>query len=621
MAIERKSQAAEQNNAGANQQENAAPISDQGLDLFGVSGMAQSRIGGNSSARYEEFAKIMTEQKASIEKNKPVTIDIIELRQENTNLYYSMLLVAVSSSRHPEVGVAYHALVDAGSNKPTTSRDGTFQSHGMSESIQLHTVPSDAMDERMVKVLQATMNARYPGRPTYYADGTVLHVTMSHENKDAINSALRNAVNAGMQELQRRSPGGVDINLASMSRKGCLSQAIQFSQGTLIDPVGMPTRSDFLIDTSARPLQRNNKQHSLNDTDVHNLGRSTGFVELVYVAPNQQQQMMYNAMYQDRRLLAPLVVTTELQLDVIPTLGAVLVALASTTVAMANNNWMSVFRPTPTRNNGVDLRDIGAANIECNLGNEPSGYGRPADTKSADFQSTELIKLMSGCINAMNLSFAVDVPNMGPQSHYLCWFSQCHNENNAGEAYKAIIRAANIVTNNKFAERFPAGAPVTVASMPYLSGTWMDQDGQQRDLRDIDYLAMANLQGTKNPAILRAWTETWLQTNIAIEKRLSDRAKLLQMATNDQAVFTGRGERVVLSNQFLKALVEAIRSLEVQFQTGQVNGMSFNDQRSSGQFMAQAVNFVQDFNMAAYPQVNGSNGYGYVAGNNLRFGN
>ena len=67
-------------------------------------------------------------------------------------------------------------------------------------------------------------------------------------------------------------------------------------------------------------------------------------------------------------------------------------------------------------------------------------------------------------------------------------------------------------------------------------------------------IAVNNAFGQTEMAHVRTYSDTYLQTNIALEKRLSDRWNIIQAITKNKAVCTGFAERVTFSEAFLTAL-------------------------------------------------------------------
>lgn len=561
------------------------------VDLFGVASFGQVSNNWQQDQRYEEYAKFLSEKAPIVQQLRPgIKLNVHELRRDSSGLFYSMFAVAVSVAAAPERGVAYHLLIDAGTGKrPLEVREHTLNLGGVNDTLLLPEVPSEVMDDKLAAIVREWMGSLYGGVSHYYCDSTILPSSMPTEIEAYMGNALLNAMNACCVELQFRA-GGADINLGHLANEAMLHQNMQFTRQTLMDAVGQPVRSDILIEISARPRRNNNENRyqGLNHSDQKKLASVSGFVELVY---NPIQQNMHYALpgqMIDRRMFSPLLVMTDMSMDIMPTAGAVELALVGMLQLRQGHSWLAAVRSTANRRGGVDYHDIGALNIEANIAGDPGAYGEPINTDSAEFNDQMLVTLISSTIRLEETHLAIDVPQMAPQSHYLRLFSDCWQDGNQPEsrAYQRLIRAANILTNNEFNRFFPAGTPIVLKGMAYLGGTYIDQAGQTRDLRELDYLAVANIVGKKNPALLRTWTDTWLKESDDAQKRLSDRLKLLLTLTNDQAVVTHRGDRLVINNQFLMALEQALHAAKVQITQSKASDVNFNDQRATASWMS-----------------------------------
>jgi hypothetical protein len=171
------------------------------------------------------------------------------------------------------------------------------------------------------------------------------------------------------------------------------------------------------------------------------------------------------------------------------------------------------------------------------LENNQSGFGQRIDTKSDSFQLQQLGQLISSLYRP-ELLISMDVPECASQTWYLSIFKEASVGNK--HALDLLLRAANDLTNGNFSRYFTADKPVFINPFNRVHlGYYMDKNGMKRDIRAIDYLAVANFIGDKDPTRIRAWSDTFLRKDVPLEIRLADRKALIDGLTHNNAIYTG----------------------------------------------------------------------------------
>ena len=200
------------------------------------------------------------------------------------------------------------------------------------------------------------------------------------------------------------------------------------------------------------------------------------------------------------------------------------------------------------------MHDIGAIGIEANFENNPNGVGTRIDTMSDSFKPEHLHKLIASTIKP-GLIMSLDVPECGPETWYNDVFAAAAENNQKANA--AIVDAAMTLTNGAFGRYFPTGAQVAIDENNRIHmGHYSDANGVRKDIRDIDYLAVMNLVGEKDPQVIRDWSDTFLRTNYPLPLRLSARKRIISGIFSD-VVFTGFARRVTFTPEFINALEKA----------------------------------------------------------------
>lgn len=485
--------------------------------------------------------------------NPETEITLIDIDRVNEpDLAFSCIAVCMRLKSTPNTGVACHLLV----LEATGDKLAPVYVNENQQQIELLKVTGDALDKVLFDIVEQKIRNTFPQQQIFIIDGCVIPVNFNPEDKARVHML---ALNAGLScgtELKMRTNGFMDFNLATAGNDNNLVINIAFNRQQIEDPVGEPMRSDILLNFVS---QRQN-QPQMRNTSVNSGAREirvsemSGFIDLLW-SPVVQGPVLNpwaQQMPQQTQKYAARLVMTNLASNFSYTPASVLLTLVTALSLRDDNNWIQSFRPIPSSDKEIDLRDIGALNIEANLMGEQTGHGQRVDTKSESFRLEDLGQLVASLIQP-GLVISMDVPECGPQTWYLSLFATAANGNQA--AMQLIYNAAQILTNGNFSKHFTYGTPMfdDVGNRVHL-GYWTDRHGQRRDIRDIDYLAVANLVGDRNPQMIREWSDTWISSRAPLHVRLAARRKMISALTNESAEFTGFAQRVTFTSIFLDAL-------------------------------------------------------------------
>lgn len=477
-------------------------------------------------------------------------------RQNEASLYFSIVIVAGTMRSVPGLVAVHVMLVEASNEKPRA-----IQTTVADQQIEILRVSSDAFDERLQKIAMDEMQKQYPGQRQVYVDGCVIPSEFNPEDLNACHSMALNAGTAVGTELMRSAKGFRDLNIATDARGLQTEIEITFGKNTYTDTLGMPMRSDVVINFANRKPAQGDFRQSLNNGDRDlRVSQVSGFVDLLY-APQQQSNNIWGMNQQNmQQKFAPNLIITSLQTEMGYTPAMILLALVTAATANNNNNWVQAFRPTSVRANdkSVDMSDLGAINIEGNLNGAPgTRYGEYQDLRAQNVRPEEINQLISGLVFP-NLILSLDVPDCSSQTWYLSIFRDAFL--GRVSAQKAIINAANELTNGEFGKIFQPTSPLfenttgPEGNRVHL-GYWSDTAHNVRDIRDFDYLAVANLLGRNNPQYIADWTDTFFATNYPQALRINSRKKFIDEMSNFTAVYKGFATRVTMSGSFMAALV------------------------------------------------------------------
>ena len=520
-----------------------------------------------------------------------VEIQLLDLDNVNEpDLVYSAIIVALRNKKSADVGIAFHVLLLEATGVKLQS---LFENYNGNQ-VEIFRVTSDAFDKVLIDSAMNKVRKAFPNeRRIFMVDGSVVPESFNPDNKYAVHSLALNAGLAANTELIVQNPNFTDMNLGTRANDNNLVINIAFQAQQIENTVGDPMRSDVMITfNSNRSNQGQRNAQTVNSGDREVLiSRLSGFVDLVRVPGNNPNQMYGNYYPQQQgpvQSFAPRLVITNLESNFSLTPASVLLSFATSLSLNEDFNWMQVFRPQPTGRNEIDLKDFGALNIDANVQKEASGFGTRVNTKDTSFKLEDLGQLIHMMVQPA-LMISLDCPEYGPQSWYLSVFAMASNGNQA--AYSSIYRSLDTLTNGNFSRNFTEGqAMFTDTNNRVHLGTWTDRNGNKRDIRDIDHLAVCNLVGDRDPSTIREWSNTFLNLQVPLAQRLATRKKIIAGLTNETAVFSGFAQRLTFTKEFLLAIQKSIMACGTSVQVNTpLNSSAFNEQRGVATFANAAL--------------------------------
>jgi len=498
-----------------------------------------------------------------------------------TKLWFSALVVLVKQGN----AYAYHTLVLEASGERIPAQ--MTQLNGLQ--LEITRLASDAYDAELRGVVAAAVKQKANSSNIFDAEASVLPRSFNYDDQRALHFVAVNAGIACANEIDSRQKSATPFNLANAEKDSTLVMNLAFNRQQLPDTYGSPVRSDVVVEfNSAQNQNQQGVYTSVNSAEkTVNISKLTGFVDLLY-APVAPQQNNFNAWNQQQRQTQTYManfVVTDFVSPVKSSLAAQLLTLMTTSAVSENNNWIMAFKPVHTK--GVDIYDIGALNIEANLQNDPSGFGQPIDTKSATFDATRDLGQYVAAIMRPGLVISLDVAECGPSTWYTSVFAAAAKGN--PNAIAAILAAAETLCNNGFAKFFSNQPIFMTGENRVFLGSYEDENGQKRDVRDISYLAVANMCA-KDPAVLADWSNTFTQTNYPMAQRLAARKRIIDNLTGGRVEYTGYAQRVTFNPKFFEALFLGARECGFSARISTpMSGDQFNNQRGTASFAEQAM--------------------------------
>ena len=572
---------------GATQQQQAKPTMAWDFNAGGLFGAPIAQTLGS------EILVKLKDKLADIYKNARQDMEVTLLPIDNkvvTALAFSVLLVCVRSkngnSNKPNP-VAFHTLILEGTGQRLKKLVETINQN----QVEIIRVTGNAFDAELQKHIVRKVKEAFPGAEHFMVDASVVPATFDIENAQHCQALALNASWACGTELQMQTPGFNDFNIATAPKDRSLIADISFKQGQVEDAVGNPVRSDIVVKFSSKK-ESQQRVTSVNAGDREaDISTVSGYMDLAWVGRQNQFNPMnpYAAMMQQQaqqQQYGARFVISDIKSNIAYTPSMLALMIATSFCLQDDNNWIQAYLPNHSVT-GTDIRDVGALNIEANLeGNKETGYGARIDTKSANFKLTELGELISSLVYP-TVTISIDVPECGPQTWYLGFLAEAAAGNQ--DALQALRDGCDSLTNGIFSQRFGNGQFFTDAGELVHLGTWVD-NGVKRDLRDIDYLAVANLMGDRNPAYIRDWSDTFFRSQYPLAQRLHARASMINSLTFDTADITGYAKRLNFSNHLMVTLVTSCIEAGLKLRvTTPLSGLDFQNQRGVANFVQTAV--------------------------------
>lgn len=558
---------------------------------------------GVGSETLTRLTDALTELYKQANPNVELTVLPIDNTSE-TALAFSVAVVCMRIKGQPSLGVAHHSLiVEATGEKILPKFENIHQAQ-----VEIHRVAGDAADPILFSKVDARVRAAFPTSTLYSAGTCVVPRAFDTENKVSMHALALNAGLAVSNELETHRPDFAELNLAQTAGDSNLVVSMSFNKQQIENAVSEPVRSDLLLTFTSQQQQQQKENTSINSGDrTARIAELSAFIDLVW-APTGQQNNAFNpystVQQQPNQKYAARMVITNINPTFVSTPAGILLSLVTSLSVRDDNNWFQAFRTNPSSSKELNMHDIGAVGIEANFDGNPSGFGTRVNTKTDSFRPENLGQLIAATIQP-GLIISMDAPECGPETRYTSIFADAANGNNS--AYEAIYASACQLTNNFFASLFPRNTPMftDLGNRVHL-GYYTDKNGVKRDIRDIDYLAVMNIVGERDPIAIRDWSDTFTRTQFPLLQRLAARKRTIMALTDQSAEFTGFAQRLTFTQAFLNALAASCKQagLNIRVNTP-MNSADFNNERGVASFLGSAMTqsgggasvFTRDYGM------------------------
>lgn len=562
-----------------------------GFSFLRPAGLVQTPMNRNPAA--ENLTKLLKCAQQIIDDNLNPDMEVklipLDIQNADTRIALSTLTVAVRFKANPELGVGMQNLLLAGSVDRTPPQ--VMNINGNQVEVEKTAAQADTPLLRQATLDNVVSAFGVNPKSVIQALSCTVPREFDVESEKLVRTLLVNATAAAATQLQTHLKGFVDLNLASAGNDASLSIETEYHRASGVDAVGMPVRSDVTITLSAEPL---NKQAGDQDQRAQRLATIRAFVNMLW-APRQQggmAGMMPVSGVSPYQRYAALIRLTAMEAGFSLTPAAQVMALWVAMSARDNGAWIAAFENksfggnTLTIGKDIDLKDIGAIGYEVNMSTDPNAKPDLFNTKSASFTRQSLVSLIFQTFEP-GAMMALDVPDSGDSTWYNGAFPAAAE--GVRSAIEILLAGTNQLTNGNFAEVWPANGQIFDPQMNAGGanrihfGYFLDANGDKHDIREIDYLAVLNFAGGRNPEIVEQWSNSFNNPNMPVELRLATRLKIMKMMFTDVHI-TGVGYCLTFSRVYLDALAAAAAKTGLQVRNVSPQFDVTNAQRGSANF-------------------------------------
>lgn len=512
------------------------------LSAFGSGGETFEKLFENIQKKIKFLnEEVKTEEKYAV----------IKLLKQNAGLNYSAIVVA---EQFNGVTAAHILMVEKTGDYPEKLTETVAGTR-----YEITRTPADALDDKYVTQAQlAVADAlKVEVSSVIITDGTLVPNEFDVTSESMVNDLIHNTFNATHAEINIRVNDYKGMNLADLiqnNRNGKFFINMYFNaeDAQFFDQTGMPVRQDVCIALSYK-MNSNQNNRSINQgDDAFEIVKTYGYLDFEW-SPS-----VVNGMIGSQKFV-PNFIITHIDSKVAPTPDILFLGVASVFAINEDMNWMQAFRPTPGKKNEIDFNDIGALNIEGNIENSTTGFGKKYGTKEKTFTVVELNKYIQ-CLVRPNILVSIDVPKAGPETWYMSAL-QYIKFRNSKDAYGRVMDYINTMTNGGFqAGNFQIFDGITNK----IHGGFYKSNGGYKDIRCLNsYLGFSNFIADTNqsPALIAQYTNTLYNNSIPSELRCAERKKYLDEMSNKSAVYKQYYDRLTFSSPFLMQLLASLRNV------------------------------------------------------------
>jgi len=366
----------------------------------------------------------------------------------------------------------------------------------------------------------------------------------------------------------------VYFSLEWLTKQSSLEINVDLSGREVYSADGLPRRSDIAV--SVAGVVRKGDQNI--SVPIANLG---GYVNLMYSPPAQQDRWARTAV-RNEPYFTPTFIINRMDTGtngITPEL--LLLALGGASVISKDQAWAHTFLPGDVPRGEIDTRDTGLLNI---LGPDQDHEPVVFDAR-ASLDTHKWGQYFFSLVDE-NLAWAVELEEGGDNSWITSLLADAATDTSAnGDAIRRLYDYADRLTNGNFTRRareLGVDTPLEMSGARYLTGTWIDEKGNERDLRDWDLLRWLAQNPNDQGESALLYQGVIDRQDLDVEVRVSEQFQQLTTALGASNVkFSRYVDLAYFNPKFIEALALAIADCKINIDQRSAH-YSFGNRRARG---------------------------------------
>ena len=445
------------------------------------------------------------------------------------SLAYSFVIVA--ATRNDVNKVWYMPFLLEATGREPVAISSIFEVDPTSGVIKLKDqsaliAPCDYFSDPILTIFENDLKIAYPGKEIKYLDGEIIP-----HNADLEKVGRYAAVDAHrafwIKLAEEIDPDDAYIAIEDIMQGDNVKVIadLNINTGLSVNQLDRITATDYVIKTQIRKKSEEASFFPMLNETVENVGSISGYVE---------EALLVDQATNTKRAIA-VIINNEVDTP-LPTLEHTLLNIANSTILNQHNILLNLL---------YNKDNIGAMNFLVNLeGND--GFGAIVNLKDKKYTYDKALMYLNKLFMPKP-AMAVEVELNGREYFKVSPFAALINPAEWADANEYILQKAEDLTGMKFQSdtvfKYAIEIPV---------GEWVDQNGNIRDLREIDTATIIAL--TKDINLIHKWLMSNEDPKITGLNPLVTKLEVYnKLGLN--ARFVNKAVRVYLNPQFVEELV------------------------------------------------------------------
>lgn len=344
------------------------------------------------------------------------------------------------------------------------------------------------------------------------------------------------------------------FSLEWLSKNSTLEISVDMSGRETHSADGLPRRRDIAVNVAGKVA----KGDQTASVGLASLG---GYINLMYSPPQDEDRWNRNAR-RDQPYFTPTLIINAIDTGTNSiTAEQLLLGLAGASVISTNQAWAQTFLPGEVARGEIDYRDTGLLGL---LGPDKTAFEIEART---NLDTDKWGQYFFSLVNE-NLAWAIELEEGGDNSWIMGLLLDAASDTSPNrDAVRRLYDFADRLTNNNFSRRaaeLDVTVPLQLSGARYLTGTWIDERGEERDLREWDLLRWMAQNPADEGASALNYQDVIDRTDLDVEVRVSEQFTQLTSALGASNVkFSRYVDLAYINPKFIQALAAAVADCKI----------------------------------------------------------